>query len=66
MELGEDADTAAKNGANEVRWRCWRSCWLLVVVFFPVTFLFGVSKYLFGALALAVVLALFGLPTLTR
>jgi multidrug efflux pump subunit AcrB len=30
-----------------------------VVVFFPVTFLFGVSSYLFGALALAVVLALF-------
>ncbi len=30
-----------------------------VVVFFPVTFLFGVSQYLFGALALGVVLALF-------
>ena len=30
-----------------------------VVVFFPVTFLFGVSKYLFSALALGVVLALF-------
>jgi multidrug efflux pump subunit AcrB len=27
--------------------------------FFPVTFLFGVSQYLFGALALGVVLALF-------
>ncbi len=30
-----------------------------VVVFFPVTLLFGVSKYLFTALALAVVLSLF-------
>ena len=30
-----------------------------VVVFFPVTFLYGVSKYLFSALALAVVLSLF-------
>ena len=30
-----------------------------VVVFFPVTFLSGVSKFLFTALALAVVLALF-------
>ena len=30
-----------------------------MVVFFPVTFLFGVSKYLFTALALAVVIALF-------
>ena len=30
-----------------------------VVVFFPVTLLFGVSKYLFTALALGVVIALF-------
>ena len=30
-----------------------------VVVFFPVTFLFGVSKFLFSALALAVVISLF-------
>ena len=30
-----------------------------VVVFFPVTFLYGVSKFLFSALALAVALSLF-------
>ena len=30
-----------------------------VVVFFPVTLLYGVSKFLFSALALAVVLSLF-------
>jgi multidrug efflux pump subunit AcrB len=30
-----------------------------VVVFFPVTFLYGVSRYLFSALALAVVISLF-------
>src|ERR1700685_1440911 len=30
-----------------------------VVVFFPVTFLFGVSQFLFTALALGVVIALF-------
>ncbi len=30
-----------------------------VVVFFPVTFLYGVSKFLFSALALAVVISLF-------
>ena len=29
-----------------------------VVVFFPVTFLYGVSKFLFTALALAVVISL--------
>ena len=30
-----------------------------VVVFFPVTMLYGVSKFLFSALALAVVISLF-------
>ena len=30
-----------------------------VIVFFPVTFLYGVSKFLFTALALAVILSLF-------
>jgi multidrug efflux pump subunit AcrB len=58
MELGEDADTAAKNGANEVSLAVLAIMLTACVVFFPVTLLFGVSKYLFGALALAVVLAL--------
>jgi HAE1 family hydrophobic/amphiphilic exporter-1 len=58
MELGEDADTAAKNGANEVSLAVLAIMLTASVVFFPVTLLFGVSKYLFGALALAVVLAL--------
>src|SRR6202167_3842028 len=58
MELGEDADTAAKNGANEVSLAVLAIMLTACVVFFPVTLLYGVSKYLFGALALAVVLAL--------
>ena len=33
--------------------------YLRSVVFFPVTFLYGVSKFLFSALALAVALSLF-------
>jgi hydrophobic/amphiphilic exporter-1 (mainly G- bacteria), HAE1 family len=59
MELGEDPRTAAIKGANEVALAVLAIMLVAVVVFFPVTFLFGVSKYLFSALALAVVIALF-------
>src|SRR6202041_3555591 len=59
LEQGEDPKTAAINGANEVALPVLAIMLVAVVVFFPVTFLFGVSKYLFSALALAVVLALF-------
>lgn len=59
MELGEDPKVAAIKGANEVALAVLAIMLVAVVVFFPVTFLFGVSKYLFSALALAVVIALF-------
>jgi hydrophobic/amphiphilic exporter-1 (mainly G- bacteria), HAE1 family len=59
MELGEDPKTAALRGANEVSLAVLAIMLVAVVVFFPVTFLFGVSKYLFQALALGVVIALF-------
>jgi HAE1 family hydrophobic/amphiphilic exporter-1 len=59
LELGEEPSIAAINGANEVALPVLAIMLVAVVVFFPVTFLFGVSKYLFGALALGVVLALF-------
>jgi HAE1 family hydrophobic/amphiphilic exporter-1 len=59
IELGEDPHTAAIHGANEVALAVLAIMLVAVVVFFPVTFLFGVSKYLFTALALGVVLALF-------
>jgi HAE1 family hydrophobic/amphiphilic exporter-1 len=59
MELGEDPRTAAVKGANEVALAVLAITLVAVVVFFPVTFLYGVAKYLFGALALGVVLALF-------
>jgi hydrophobic/amphiphilic exporter-1 (mainly G- bacteria), HAE1 family len=59
IEHGEDPGTAAVRGANEVVLAVLAITLIAVVVFFPVTFLFGVSKYLFTALALAVVIALF-------
>jgi multidrug efflux pump subunit AcrB len=59
IEHGEDPGAAAVNGANEVVLPVLAITLIAVVVFFPVTFLFGVSKYLFTALALAVVIALF-------
>jgi HAE1 family hydrophobic/amphiphilic exporter-1 len=59
IELGEDPKVAAVKGANEVALAVLAIMLVAVVVFFPVTLLFGVSKYLFTALALGVVLALF-------
>ena len=59
LEMGEDPAVAAVNGTNEVALAVLAIMLVAVVVFFPVTFLFGVSSYLFGALALGVVLALF-------
>jgi HAE1 family hydrophobic/amphiphilic exporter-1 len=59
IEMGEDPKIAAVKGANEVALAVLAIMLVAVVVFFPVTFLFGVSQYLFTALALGVVLALF-------
>jgi multidrug efflux pump subunit AcrB len=59
IELGEEPRVAAVKGANEVALAVLAIMLVAVVVFFPVTLLFGVSKYLFSALALGVVLALF-------
>lgn len=58
LELGEEPATAAKLGANEVSLSVLAITIVTVVVFFPVTFLFGVSKFLFTALALGVVISL--------
>jgi multidrug efflux pump subunit AcrB len=59
LELGETPAVAAEQGANEVSLAVMAITIVTVVVFFPVTLLFGVSKYLFTALALAVVISLF-------
>jgi hydrophobic/amphiphilic exporter-1 (mainly G- bacteria), HAE1 family len=59
LEMGEPAAVAAEKGGREVALPVLAATLTTVVVFFPVTFLYGVSKFLFTALALAVVLALF-------
>jgi hydrophobic/amphiphilic exporter-1 (mainly G- bacteria), HAE1 family len=59
VEMGEEPAVAADLGANEVALAVLAITLVTVVVFFPVTFLYGVSKYLFTALALAVVISLF-------
>ena len=59
VELGEEPMVAAELGSNEVALAVLAITLVSVVVFFPVTLLFGVSKYLFTALALGVVISLF-------
>ena len=58
LEEGEDAVTAAEHGGREVQLAVLAATFTTAIVFFPVVFLTGVSKYLFSALALGVVLAL--------
>jgi multidrug efflux pump subunit AcrB len=59
LELGESPEVAAEKGGREVALPVLAATLTTVVVFFPVTFLYGVSKFLFSALALAVVISLF-------
>jgi len=58
MEMGESPREAAVKGGKEVQLAVLAATFSTCIVFFPVVLLFGVSKYLFTALALAVVLAL--------
>jgi multidrug efflux pump subunit AcrB len=59
LELGESPAEAAEKGGKEVALPVLSATLTTVVVFFPVTFLYGVSKFLFSALAVAVGLSLF-------
>ena len=58
LEFGEPPLVAAEKGGREVALPVLAATLTTIVVFFPVTLLFGVSKFLFTALALAVVLSL--------
>jgi multidrug efflux pump subunit AcrB len=58
IELGETPEVAAEKGGREMALPVLAATLTTVVVFFPVTFLYGVSRFLFSALALAVVLSL--------
>ena len=55
---GKEPYAAAREGAEEVALPVLASTITTCIVFFPVMFLFGVAKYLFSALALAVVLSM--------
>ena len=59
LELLTPPVTAAERGGQEVALPVLAATLTLVVVMFPVTLLYGVSKYLFSALGLALVLSLF-------
>jgi multidrug efflux pump subunit AcrB len=59
FEMGESAVHASEVGGKEVELAVLAATCATAIVFFPVLLLTGVSKYLFTALALAVVIALF-------
>jgi multidrug efflux pump subunit AcrB len=59
FEMGSNGVEAAEKGGKEVQLAVLAATCSTAIVFFPVALLTGVSKYLFTALALAVVIALF-------
>ncbi len=59
LEMGASPEVAAEEGGKEVTLAVLAATLTTIVVFFPVTFLYGVSKFLFSALALAVAISLF-------
>jgi multidrug efflux pump subunit AcrB len=59
IELGESPHVAAEKGGTEVSLAVLAATVTTSIVFFPVTSLSGVSKYLFTPLALGVVLSIF-------
>ena len=59
FEMGSDPIKASQEGGKEVQLAVLAATFSTAIVFFPVVLLTGVSKYLFTALALAVVIALF-------
>ncbi|MBV8673665.1 MAG: efflux RND transporter permease subunit, partial [Acidobacteriaceae bacterium] len=59
IELGEPPEIAAEKGGREVQLAVLAATFTTAIVFFPVALLYGVSRYLFTALGLTVVFALF-------
>ena len=58
LEMGTDPPIAAAVGGTEVVQAVLAATLVFVVTFFPVTFLYGVSKFLFVALALSFCISL--------
>ena len=59
LEQGETPEVAAERGGHEVALPVLAATFTTAIVFFPVVFLYGVSRFLFTALAAAVVFSLF-------
>jgi multidrug efflux pump subunit AcrB len=59
MEMGHPPRVAAEKGGMEVSLAVLAATSTTSIVFFPVTFLSGISKYIFTPLALGVVLSIF-------
>jgi multidrug efflux pump subunit AcrB len=59
MEMGESPYEASERGGTEVSMAVLAATVTTSIVFFPVTFFHGVSKYIFTPLALGVVLSIF-------
>jgi multidrug efflux pump subunit AcrB len=59
LEIGQPPRVAAETGGKEVALPVLASTLTTAVVFFPVTLLAGVSKFLFSSMALSVVVSLF-------
>ncbi|HEY8672094.1 MAG TPA: efflux RND transporter permease subunit [Terriglobales bacterium] len=58
LDQGEPPAVAAERGGQEVALPVLAATIASAVIFFPVSFLFGVSRFLFSALAMAVVFSL--------
>ena len=58
IEMGEPPEIAAERGGQEVALPVLAATLTTAIVFFPVIFLYGVSKFLFSALASSVILSL--------
>lgn len=59
MEMGFEPHEAAERGGMEVSLAVLAATFTTAIVFFPVTFFSGVSKYIFTPLAMGVVLSIF-------
>ena len=59
MEMGESPTVAAERGGTEVSMAVLAATFTTSIVFFPVTFFNGISKYIFTPLAMGVVLSIF-------
>jgi HAE1 family hydrophobic/amphiphilic exporter-1 len=59
LEMGEAPEAAAEKGGQEVALAVLAATLTTAIVFFPVVFLYGVSRFLFAALAFTVILSLF-------